>query len=193
MMYDAKSKLYCEVYCPCSTWLDQREREAVRVAEQDQWTHEVVPYPEPGEDRHRRVHREHQGGGRPRPRRSWRDRRRVGVGLLTDALAASTDHPFAELIDQRLLRPLGMHRTNLDRPELDQEVVVAPQNHRGGAVPYPRDHRPGAGMLASTLDDLQLLLDTLRSPRGGGAVNSGLQRSMTPQHHIREGLSIGYC
>ncbi|KJL20418.1 D-alanyl-D-alanine-carboxypeptidase/endopeptidase AmpH precursor [Microbacterium oxydans] len=117
----------------------------------------------------------------------------MGVGLLADALAASTGHPFAELIDQRLLRPLKMNRTNLDRPELGQEVVVTPQNRRGESVPYLRDHMPGAGMFASTLDDLQLLLDALRSPRDGDPVISGLQRSITPQHHIREGLSIGYC
>ncbi|MBS0023648.1 serine hydrolase domain-containing protein [Microbacterium paraoxydans] len=116
----------------------------------------------------------------------------MGVGLLGDALAAVTGVPFAELMRERLLGPLGMTRTGLDRPTAGPDVVERPTNGKGVALPYLQDAMPAAGMYASTLDDLQRLADALLGP-APAEVAEGLRLAVTPHHRIKDDLQLGLC
>lgn len=116
----------------------------------------------------------------------------MGVGLLGDALAAVTGVPFAELMRERLLDPLGMTRTGLDRPTAGPDVVERPTNGKGVGLPYLKDAMPAAGMYASTLDDLQRLADALLGP-APAEVAEGLRLAVTPHHRLKDDLQLGLC
>ncbi|PRI10035.1 serine hydrolase domain-containing protein [Leucobacter massiliensis] len=116
----------------------------------------------------------------------------MGIGLLGDALAAASGRPFAELIRERLLLPLGMTRTGLDRPEGGADAVSRPHNRRGMPMPYLRDHMPGAGMFASSLADLERLLDAVRDP-GATPLAAGIRSATAVQRAAGPGLGVGYC
>ncbi|WP_369293642.1 serine hydrolase, partial [Klebsiella pneumoniae] len=52
----------------------------------------------------------------------------MGVSLLGDALAHAAGMDFADLLDQRLLRPLGIRRTDFLRPEEEPDLVAISVN-----------------------------------------------------------------
>ncbi|MDZ3830854.1 MAG: serine hydrolase domain-containing protein [Sphingopyxis sp.] len=115
----------------------------------------------------------------------------MGIGLLGDALAAAGGTAFDRLLAERLLIPLGMHRTGFDRPGEEPDVVTVGVNRKGRKVPYLRDHMPAAGMLASTVDDL---IRFLRAALGDGpeAVVAGIRRAQTPVQKFGD-IDIGCC
>ncbi len=116
----------------------------------------------------------------------------MGVGLLGDALAAATGLPFEELVRTRLLDPLGMTRTGLDRPVTGADVVARPTSPRGAALPYLKDEMPAAGMYASTIGDLQRLADALIDTAPAG-VAEGLRVATSVHHHLDEKAQLGLC
>lgn len=84
----------------------------------------------------------------------------VGVGLLGHALALSAGQPFAELLQERVLRPLGMKNTGITLPPLMQKHLV--QGHNGIGDPMPSYKAPAftpAGGLRSTMHDLFIFCD----------------------------------
>ncbi|WP_433676285.1 serine hydrolase domain-containing protein [Microbacterium gorillae] len=116
----------------------------------------------------------------------------MGVGLLGDALAAAKGMTFEELVRTRLLQPLGMTRTGLDRPTTGPDVVSRPMNRKGVALPYLKDEMPAAGMYASTITDLQLLADALIDAPPA-TVAEGLRVATTAHHHLDEKAQLGLC
>ena len=79
----------------------------------------------------------------------------VGVGLLGHALALSAGQPFEDLLQERVLRPLGMTSTGITLSPLMQKHLV--QGHSGLGEPVPSYKAPTftpAGGLRSTMHDL---------------------------------------
>ncbi|ODT78076.1 MAG: hypothetical protein ABS76_25140 [Pelagibacterium sp. SCN 64-44] len=115
----------------------------------------------------------------------------MGIGLLGDALAHASGMTLEELMEERLLAPLGMHRTSFDRPANGPDRVTLSLNRKGRAVPYLCDHMPAAGMLASTVDDL---IRFVRAALGDGpeVVVAGIRRAQVPVAEMG-GVKVGYC
>lgn len=115
----------------------------------------------------------------------------MGVSLLGDALAHAAGMDFADLLDQRLLRPLGIRRTDFLRPEEEPDLVAISVNDWDRPVPYLRDQMAPAGMLASTVEDQ---LRFLRAAWGEGPdeIVKGVLRAQTPVAQMGA-VAIGYC
>ncbi len=129
---------------------------------------------------------------RARPRRAF-SYSSLGVGLLGDALAAASgSESYERLLSERVLTPLGMHRTGTDRPTDPADRVEVGWNRRGRPVPYLRDHLPAAGMLASDLADLRRLIDAALGD-GPADVVAGIDAALQPRAELSNGFEIGYC
>lgn len=115
----------------------------------------------------------------------------MGVSLLGDALAHAAGMDFVDLLDQRLLKPLGVRRTDFLRPDEGPDQVAVSVNDWDRPVPYLRDHMAPAGMLASTVEDQ---LRFLRAAWGDGPddIVKGIVRAQTPVAQMG-GVAIGYC
>ncbi|KZE90746.1 serine hydrolase domain-containing protein [Microbacterium sp. TNHR37B] len=129
---------------------------------------------------------------RARPRRTF-SYSSLGVGLLGDALAAATGSgSYERLVRERLLAPLGMDRTGIDRPADPAGRVEVGSNRRGRPMPYLRDHMPAAGMLASDLADLRRLVDAALGD-GPEDVVRGIDAALRSRAELSSGFEIGYC
>ena len=109
----------------------------------------------------------------------------VGVGLLGDALAARAGVPYGTLLADRVLRPLGMHRTGLETGPL-----VPGHSRRGQPRPPLNDLMPAAGSLRSTVEDmLRFLAASLHPPteRPGPA----LALAQQPHGRLGRGAEAG--
>ena len=114
-----------------------------------------------------------------------------GIGLLGAALAARAGTSYEELATERVLRPLGMARSTFDRPA-GADAVVRGHSASGAPAPYLRDRMPAAGALASTSEDVTLLIraglaDSLVPPRLREAVTF----SQVPRARVVAGLGVG--
>ena len=108
----------------------------------------------------------------------------LGVGLLGEALAARAGRPYAELLAERVLRPLGMTATGLDGP------APAGRTRRGRPAPPLRDQLAPAGALCSTAADLlRLLAAALEAP--GGPLGEALTLAQRPHARVGPRLQAG--
>jgi CubicO group peptidase (beta-lactamase class C family) len=85
----------------------------------------------------------------------------LGYGLLGHALArAAKAKSFHALVEQRILRPLGMKNTAYGRPARLAPWMTKGHNAKGAVVPYwDLDVMAGAGGLNSTVGDMLTYLD----------------------------------
>lgn len=117
----------------------------------------------------------------------------VGVGLLGHVLARAAGRPYTELVEDRILRPLGMSGSGFSlEGEVGRRMV---QGHRAGN-PVPAWHATeafaAAGALRSNaVDMLRYLEANLGDP------DSELERAMRSAHRVRRpfrsdrGISAG--
>jgi CubicO group peptidase (beta-lactamase class C family) len=116
----------------------------------------------------------------------------MAVGLLGDALAARAGSTYEDLLADRILRPLGMHRTSVRvSPELVGDRVTG-HSRRGQLRPPIQDFMPAAGSLRSSAEDmLRFLSACLRPP----AERPGPALALAQQPHMRLGrrAQIGLC
>jgi D-alanyl-D-alanine-carboxypeptidase/D-alanyl-D-alanine-endopeptidase len=92
-----------------------------------------------------------------------------GFGLLGHALARAANKPYAQLLRERVLAPLGLRDTDIQLPG-DRDHLMTRGHNRGGAVvPYwDLPTLSGAGELETDLlDMMHFLAANLRSPRSG--------------------------
>jgi serine-type D-Ala-D-Ala carboxypeptidase/endopeptidase len=108
----------------------------------------------------------------------------LGAGLLGDALAASQNSSYADLIARHVTAPLHMSRTYLDIPPLEQSFVAQPHNkYLRPTNLWTMSTFSGAGGLRSCMRDMLLLASTPPfrasmfqplAPAGGPDRNVGL-------------------
>jgi len=91
----------------------------------------------------------------------------LGVGVLGLALAHTTGRSYADLVEERVCRPLGLLDTTVDgHLSVVQRSRMVP-GHRGRGKPapsWPLDGIPAAGALRSTADDLLRYLSAQLNP-----------------------------
>lgn len=91
----------------------------------------------------------------------------LGVGVLGLALAHATGTPYADLVDERICRPLGLVDTVTDAQlSVVQRSRLVP-GHRGRGKPasaWPLDGMLAAGALRSTADDMLRYLSAQLNP-----------------------------
>jgi CubicO group peptidase (beta-lactamase class C family) len=108
----------------------------------------------------------------------------MAVGLLGDALAARAGTSYEELLAERILRPLGMHRTSVQvAPDL-QGRVVGGHSRRGKPRPPIKDFMPAAGSLRSNAVDMLRFLSACLQPP---PARPGPALSLAQQPHARLG------
>lgn len=121
----------------------------------------------------------------------------LGYSLLGALIERASGQPFAEHLDRRILKPLGMERTRFDaRPGADPDQALG---HRDGVPlePLPIRDLPACG-LETTAADLGRLIQALL---GGGQVDGrqvigthSLETMFQPQSlssHLDMGLYTG--
>ena len=116
-----------------------------------------------------------------------------GYTLLTDIVERLADRPFAEVLLERVLRPVGMHDSLL-RPDDDLCLPNSASQHRATADGgFAKGHfgppHDGAGGLVSTVDDMLRWMDHLRHPQVGSAATWAAMR--TPLT-LADGSPTGY-
>lgn len=111
----------------------------------------------------------------------------LAVGLLGHALARAADTPYAELVQERVLAPLGMQMSGLDLEGERGRWMV--RGHRAGAVvPYwfATEAIAGAGALRSNVDDMLAYLEAnVRAATLPADSLSDLERAMRLAHRPR--------
>ncbi len=116
----------------------------------------------------------------------------MAVGLLGDALATRAGTSYEELLTERILRPLGMHRTSVQvAPELAGELVDG-HSRRGQPRPPIEDFMPAAGSLRSSAEDMLRFLSACLRP---SAERPGPALALAQQPHARVGrtMAVGLC
>ena len=116
----------------------------------------------------------------------------MAVGLLGDALAARAGAPYEELLDDRVLEPLGMSATSVHVDPAWAEKLLGGHSRRGQPRPPIEDFMPAAGSLRSNAEDmLRFLAACLQPP----ASPTGRALALAQQPHARIGkrLEIGVC
>jgi CubicO group peptidase (beta-lactamase class C family) len=93
----------------------------------------------------------------------------LGVGVLGQAMAHATGSSYADLLAERVLRPLGLEDTGTDdQLDADQRARLV-QGHRARGRPapaWPLVGLPAAGALRSTADDVLRYLAAQLRPEG---------------------------
>ena len=108
----------------------------------------------------------------------------LAFGLLGDALAARAGRPFGDLLRERILDPLGMRDTGVDRA-----VDVGGRSARGRPRPELRDPMLGAGALRSSADDLMRWLEAcLRPP--AAPPGPALALAQEPRERAGRGMRV---
>ena len=91
----------------------------------------------------------------------------LGVGVLGLALANATARSYADLLDERVCRPLGLADTKADGLLSVVQRSRMVQGHRGRGKPaaaWPLAGMPAAGALRSTADDMLRYLSAQLNP-----------------------------
>ncbi len=116
----------------------------------------------------------------------------LAVGLLGDALAARAGSPYAQLLADRILEPLGMHATavRVDASRMDR--LLGGHSRRGRPRPPLEDFMPAAGALRSSGEDmLRFLAACLQPP--AEPPGPALALAQRPHARISRRLEIGLC
>lgn len=83
----------------------------------------------------------------------------VGAQLLVRVLERAFERPYAELLDERILRPLDMRRTGFD-PGSPSGTLAVGHDASGRAMPYitdMRELREAGGLISSSADMVRYL------------------------------------
>jgi CubicO group peptidase (beta-lactamase class C family) len=114
-----------------------------------------------------------------------------GFGLLGQALSNRAGKPYADLLRDEVLGPLGMH---------DTTIAFSPEQQARFLAGHTADHRPahawdlgafaGAGAIRSTASDMLIYLEAnLHPERATGRVASAaaktISRALTQDHALR--------
>lgn len=115
----------------------------------------------------------------------------MGIGLLGKAMGDAMGTDYETLLQDRLLKPLGMTKTGFEKEVTGKNRVEQPLNRKNQPVPYLIDHMPAAGAIASTADDLAKLIRAAWGEGPDGIVK-GIQRAQQPVASFGS-IKIGYC
>lgn len=116
----------------------------------------------------------------------------MAVGLLGDALAARADTPYDQLLDDRVLEPLGMRATAVDVDAAWKEKLLGGHSRRGQPRPPIEDFMPAAGGLRSNAEEmLRFLAACLQPPTQ--PPGPALALAQQPHARIAKRLEIGLC
>jgi CubicO group peptidase (beta-lactamase class C family) len=110
----------------------------------------------------------------------------IGFGLLGDALAGAAGKPYAELLRERVLAPLGMDATTLT----PGPPAIQGHSRRGRPRPPLEDLMPAAGSIRSSVAEMAAFLSACLSP-GADAPGPALQLAQQPAHRVSRRMSIG--
>ena len=115
----------------------------------------------------------------------------LGVGLLGHALALRAGKPYETLVQERILKPLGMTNTAITlTPAMRARVA---QGHDGNGTAVPMWDLPtlaGAGALRSTVADMRKFIAAAASPPDN-AIGRAIKLSMEPRVTINSSLTMG--
>ena len=116
----------------------------------------------------------------------------LGAGLLGFALAQHAGSPYADLVRQRVLAPLGMDETWVVVPDSAAGRFAGGHGPDGGAVPHWTWTEPtaGAGGWRSTADDLLTLAQAVLDP-SATPLAEALALTLEPRFEIGDGRSVG--
>lgn len=113
-----------------------------------------------------------------------------GAGALGEALARLTGHPYAELVHDRIVVPLGLQDTTV---EVDRSAAnVAVGHTRRGRVTgdWHLAALAGAGALRSSVADLLVLLRAHLDP-DATRLGPAIRLAMEPRARISRPLAVG--
>lgn len=123
----------------------------------------------------------------------------LGVALLGHALALRAGCGYEELVQERILRPLGMTSTaTVPTPEMARRLASG-HDERGAVVSREGAAAPGragaaaparAGALRSSMTDM-LRFAAANVDGGGGALRQAMAAARSPRKSIDVGLRIG--
>jgi serine-type D-Ala-D-Ala carboxypeptidase/endopeptidase len=122
-------------------------------------------------------------GGRPRYSN-------YGAGVLGEALARLTGDPYAQLVHDRIVVPLGLRDTSIEVPGSGRHIAVG--HTRRGQV-TPDWHLPalaGAGALRSSVRDLLVLLRAHLDP-DSTSLEPAVRLVLEPRARISRPLAVG--
>lgn len=122
--------------------------------------------------------------GAKRPRRRRYAYSNLGFGLLGEVLAMSEGMPFTELLDQRIITPLGLTDTATHLSQAQQSRFMQPFDTKGKAVsPWTFLAIAGAGSLRASARDLgqfsMRIIQALSDPET--ALDRAICQSVSPQ------------
>jgi D-alanyl-D-alanine-carboxypeptidase/D-alanyl-D-alanine-endopeptidase len=121
--------------------------------------------------------------GRPGPSKHCHAYSNLGVGLLGEAMAIMEEKPFAELLCEKVTRPMRLNDT-ADRLDSDQQIrFAAPKTPNGKpTAPWLFQSLAAAGCLRSSARDLgrfaKTVIGALDSPET--ALDRAIRRSTLP-------------
>ena len=116
----------------------------------------------------------------------------LGVGLLGYALARQAGASYAETVQARVLRPLGMDETFVDVPDAFASRFADAHGQTGDRVPHWTwtDANAGAGGWRSTADDLLMLVEAAIRPEST-ALAAPMALALAPQKEAGDARAIG--
>lgn len=114
----------------------------------------------------------------------------LAFGLLGDSLAQRAGRPYDELLNERVLAPLGMEETSIVVPDEDRVRLLQGHSGRGAERPPIEDLMPAAGSLRSSVRDLLLWLDACIDPPPG-LLGRAIALAMEPRTRVSSRFSIG--
>ena len=122
----------------------------------------------------------------PRTRRPRRPRHRYsnfGVGSLGHLLAAASEGTYARLVEEQLLRPLGMASTGVGSCRGSNQVVPGFRKERP-TPPWTMGALQGAGAVRSTMADMVTFANATIYPPSG-PIGEALTLAATPVYPAR--------
>lgn len=109
----------------------------------------------------------------------------LGYGLLDHALKQISGNSYEDLLQERLVGPLGMEGTSSEREEL-QEHLVQGWNKKGKPTPYwDLGAMKGAGAIYSSISDLLIYMEAQFD-----TVNKPLQLQQSVLHPVNHNMSM---
>ena len=116
----------------------------------------------------------------------------MAVELLGEALSARAGMPYDELLNERVLAPLGMAATAVTvRPPRSAQLLGG-HSRRGQPRPPIEDFMPAAGGLRSNADDMLRFLAACLEPPAEPP-GPALALSQEPRARIGKRVEIGLC
>jgi CubicO group peptidase (beta-lactamase class C family) len=122
-------------------------------------------------------------GGRPRYSN-------YGAGVLGEALARLTNLPYAQLVHDRIVVPLGLQDTGIAVTGLEASVAVGHTRRGRVTTDWHLPALAGAGALRSSVGDLLMLLRAHLDPPST-PLESAVRLAMEPRARISRALGIG--